>query len=90
MRARGDECGYTMVIVPRRTRRGKTKDRRDIPWEKYIAFATNDSGIDIGEYSKRRGRDRVQEDEEDAGQDAHPHPRLPRRVMALTMILFNA
>ena len=50
------ECPYIMSIVPRRARR-KKRDADgctdEEPWEKYIAFATNDPDIDVEAYSRR-------------------------------------
>ena len=44
-----------MVIAPRRARRGKAGDGGDGPWERNIAFATSDPGIDVEEYPKLWG-----------------------------------
>ncbi len=51
------ECSY-MVIVPRRVR-SKKRDADgcvdEVPWERYIVFATNDPDIDVVAYSGRWG-----------------------------------
>ncbi len=65
----GSRVPYTAIITERRRRRRRKKgasyedadldrfdhDPEEPPHKKYIAFATNDPGIDIGEYSGRRG-----------------------------------
>ncbi len=63
----GNRVPYTAIITERRRRRKKGAPYEDAdldrfghgpeepPHKKYIAFATNDPGIDVGEYSGRRG-----------------------------------
>ena len=89
--AHGDECGYTMVIAPRRARRGKAGDGGDEPWEKHIAFATSDPGIDVEEYSKRWGIETAYRQLEGMRARTRTRAHGPRvAYLALTMILFNA
>lgn len=71
-----DEREYDMIVVPRRAKRKKKEDEEYEPWEKYIAFATNDPGVDVAEYDKRwGGRDGVQADRRHPGKDAQQPTR---------------
>ena len=90
-RAHGDECGYTMVIAPRRARRGRAGDGGDDPWEKHIAFATSDPGIDVEEYSKRWGVEAAYRQLEGMRARTRTRAHGPRvAYLALTAMLFNA
>ena len=79
-----------MKIVPRRAKRDKKKKEHE-PWEKYIAFATNDPGTDVAEYDKRWGAETGYRQIEDIRAKTRSSRHGPRVLyMALTTMLFNA
>ena len=85
-----DEREYYMIVVPRRAKRKKKEDEEYEPWEKYIAFATNDPGIDVAEYDKRWGAETGYRQIEDIRAKTRSSRHGPRVFyMALTMMLFN-
>ena len=85
-----DEREYDMKIVERRAKRKKKEDEEYEPWEKYIAFATNDPGMDVAEYGKRWGAETGYRQIEDIRAKTRSSRHGPRVFyMALTMMLFN-
>ncbi len=86
----GLKCPYTMVVTERRSG-SKKDDWRKEPHEKYIAFATNDPGIDVDKYSKRWGIEtnyRMLESMRVKTRSTGHGPRV--MCMAITIMLFNA
>ena len=78
-----------MKIVPRRAKRDKKEEHE--PWEKHIAFATNDPGTDVAEYDKRWGAETGYRQIEDIRAKTRSSRHGPRVLyMALTTMLFNA
>ena len=76
-----------MIIAERRARREKKECE---PWEKYIAFATNDPGIDMAEYAKRWGPETGYRQMEDVRAKTRSSRHGPRVLyVALTMMPFN-
>ena len=84
------ECEYDMIIVPRKNKR-KENGKPLEPWEKYIAFATNDPTIDVEEYSKRWGIETGYRQAESARGKTRSKSHGPRVMCwAMTIMLFNA
>ena len=86
-----NECEYDMVIVPRRAKRKKKDGERLEPWEKYIAFATNDPEIDVEKYDMRWGVETGFRQAEDGRAKTRSKSQGPRVMYwAMTLMLFNS
>ena len=84
------ECEYDMIIVPRKNKR-KVDGKPLEPWEKYIAFATNDPAIDVAEYAKRWGIETGYRQSEETRAKTRSSSHGPRVMCwAMTLMLFNA
>ena len=84
------ECEYDMIIVPRKNKR-KEDGKPLEPWEKYIAFATNDPTIDVEEYAKRWGIETGYRQAEYSRAKTRSCSHGPRVMCwVMTLMLFNA
>ena len=82
---------YTMIITGRKKLRKKRRRQELAPSERYIAFATNNPGLDPDEYSRRWGIEtgyRMIEDARAGTHSKNPAVRLP--CLAFSAAVYNS